>query len=81
MALFSLSALQVSRRLPALDEFPGYRETLADFTAIRPLVAGCSVCVSAHLEFWVGRGFRVGTDQTRITPLSYYLAGSQVDYS
>ena len=83
LALFSLSALQVSRRLPPLEEFPGYRETLADFTAMRPLVAGRSVCVPAHLEFWVGTGFQVGTDPTKstITPLSYYLAGSQVDYS
>ena len=81
LALFSLSALQASRHLPTLDEFPGYRETLADFTAIRPLVAGRSVCVPAHLEFWVGTGFQVGTDQTKIIPLSYYLAGSQVDYS
>ncbi len=81
LALFSLSALQVSRRLLALEEFAGYRETLADFTAMRPLVAGRSVCVPAHLEFWVGSGFRVGTDRTRITPFSYYLAGSRVNYS
>ncbi len=81
LALFSPFALQVSRRLPTLDEFPGYRETLADFTAMRPLVAGRSVCVPAHLELWTGRGFSVGADLTRLTPLSYYLAGSQVDYS
>ena len=81
LALFSLSALQASRGLSTLDEFPGYRETLADVTALRPLVAGRSVCVPAHLEFWVGTGFWVGTKGTRITPLSYYLAGSQVDYS
>ena len=81
LALFSLSALQVSRRLLALEEFPGYRETLADFTAMRPLVAGRSVCVPAHLEFWVGSGFWVGSERTRITPLSYYLAGSRMNYS
>ncbi len=77
LALFSLSALQVSRRLPTLDKFPGYRETLADFTAIRPLVAGRSVCVPAYLESWTGSYGR----ERNISPLTYYLAGSQVNYS
>ena len=81
LALFSLSALQVSRRLPTLNEFPAYRETLADFSTMRPLVAGRSVCVPAHLELWAGTGFRVWTNQTRLTPLSYYLAGSRINYS
>ena len=81
LLLFSLSAREVSRRLPALDAFPAYRATLADFTAMRPLVAGRSVCVPAHLELWTGSGIVVGADLTRLTPLSYYLAGSQVDYS
>ena len=76
LALFSLSALQASRHLPTLDEFPGYRETLADFTALRPLVAGRSVCVPAYLASWIGvRG------EENLNPLTYYLAGSQVNYS
>ena len=76
LALFSLSAREVSRRLPTLDEFPGYRATLADFTTIRSLVAGRSVCVPAHLASWAG----VDGRHEGINPLSYYLAGSQVDY-
>ena len=76
LALFSLSALQVSRRLPALEEFPAYRETLADFTTMRPLLAGRSVCVPEHLMSWVGNNWN-----EKLNPLTYCLAGSRVDYS
>ena len=76
LALFTLSALQVSRRLPVLDEFPGDRATLADFTTIRPLVAGRSVCFPEHLKYWVGDDFREG-----LNPLTWYLAGSRINYS
>ena len=75
LAVFGLSALLISRRLPAPAYFPDARATLADFTAMRRLAAGRSVCVPEPLKRWVG-----GSGHERLNPLTYYLAGSRLNY-
>ena len=75
LAVFGLSALLISRRLPAPAYFPSSRATLADFTTIRQRTAGRSVCIPAPLKRWVG-----GSLHERVNPLTYYLAGSRINY-
>lgn len=76
LTVFGLSARLISRSLPVPLHVPDYRALLADFTAIRPLTAGRSVCVPEQLQYWVGG--RLGSG---VNLLTYYLAGSLLNYS
>ena len=79
LAVFGLSTRYVSRGLPIPLYVPDYRATLADFTAIRKLAAGRSVCVPEQLQYWVGG--RLDAGDAGVNPLTHYLAGSLLNYS